>query len=338
VIPERLLPSSCDHTTENDTVNDAHLHLPPTFGDARVLDRHGCPTDDYAPAMAQVTYVVRARVLRTRRESESQTVTLGEAYQKVAISPTFEDSPPIHVDDKSKEYVLRKSKDLRCGFIGKKLGRLSVFSEQPRPLRLRLNSLCPVSTTVTVTMTFSSTDPSIPPPTLGNLFAKLKVATFFSTSKMSYIPRHPQRELETTSYAGVYTGSTLLSTRCIAGVKWEDMGSKEYKADLVVPISTPKGKHLPPSFSSCHITRSYTLELVLSVHTSNHFQAKLKLKLPLQIGQPTENVDNDSAQIWISTATATTTTTTPRHPPPPVYELFCRPRIPEPIGISPGCE
>lgn len=385
VIPQNLLPSACTHITENQAVMDAHLHLPPSIGDPAVLTED---KDDLAPDMTRISYAIRVRVVRAR-ETEYKKVIIADTSLRVAVSPECPDAPPVHIETNSKDFVLQKEKDLRKGLLGRKIGRFSVLAEQPKPLRLVPNSPCPPSTTVPVFLAFMPTDPEIPPPELGTLSAKLRTNTFFSTTKMTYIPTPARATPDPT--VGNYTESTLLSSRCISNVKWErDYPSSKprYTAQAIVPVTAPKCKQLVPSFSSCFLSRSYILDLSLSVRTSNHSQPSLALKIPLQVSQPplqaiaqSQAADSGVEEFFTPRVIAPSTLLQeiammppsepqggePQPPPPPPQQtgqvsqlpqsMMVRPpnrmppsgyavfgnsggvpvRIPDPIGISPGC-
>jgi hypothetical protein len=169
----------------------------------------------------------------------------------------------------------------------------------------------------------------------------------------------------------------------MSNVKWEknaSAGTQTYTAQVVVPVTAPKCKHLVPSFSTCFMSRSYMLDLSISIRTSNYSQSSLNLVLPLQVSQPSKNAFEDDH----TTETGVDEFFTPRnitrstvvqetaflHPPGlegrepgqqdvgqlpqsmlerppnrmplPGYSVFGNAsglpvRIPDPIGISPGC-
>jgi len=377
VIPERLLPGACNHTiaVENQSVEEAHLCLPPSLGDRTISTLED--KDDLAPDMTRISYAIRVRVLR-KKDAEDRPTVLADTARKIAVSPSTPDAPPIHIAETSSEYVFRKEKDLRKGFLGRRIGRISVSAEQPQPLRLIPDSSCPPSTRVPVSLTFVSANAETAPPELGSMTAKLRTSTFFSTQRISYTPSVSRSTPD--PFIGMYQESTLLSSRCVSNVKWEkqesDSSSKPiYRAQIIIPIAEPKCKHLVPSFSACFITRSYALELSLSVRTSNHNQQNLTLKLPLQVSQPIKDaleygntpqdtsVDEFFVPRIISPSTlqqeaAIMPPPAPEGPvgqlppnmlvhppnamPPPGYSVFRGTggppvMIPPPVGISPGC-
>lgn len=349
VIPERLLDSACTHKVRNEAVREAHLQLPPSAGDPCLPGEGGCLIDDLFPDMTRISYHIQVKMLR-RRESDGKAITLADSSRKVRILPNFEEVPPVHIEDHPGEYVLRVEKDIRKGIFKGKMGRLTAEAEQPKSLRLSKDSPCPATTTVPVSLWFTPSDQSLEPPKLGILTAKLKVSTFFSTSMISYIPRPSSRVND--AFLGYYGESLLLSSRCMESVKWSKQPSSPatYKATLLVPITAPKAKELAPSFMTCLISRSYTLDLLVTVQASTHSHPSVSLKIPLQVSNPSTS----SSPVAIAASANLDEFFTPRStaPPPlesdqnrpglPGYSMFAGampppPRIPSPVGISPGC-
>ncbi|KAI5785918.1 hypothetical protein EDC01DRAFT_194715 [Geopyxis carbonaria] len=372
VVPASLLPDTCKHTVENSSVEAAHLRLPPSLGDLAALGG----IDDQAPDMAHISYAIRARVTR-RKDTAAHALTLASHAHRVLISPAAPAAPPLHIAaaGTDPDFTLHKEKDLRRGLLGRKLGRLSATAQQPAPLHVALASPCPATTTVPVTLTFAAADWTTPPPPLDTLTTKLRTATFFATTRTPYLPTpsRSQRDLS----VGCYWESTLLSARSIGAVgAWKLATSASgtppsrplYTADLIVPVTAPKGKALVPSFASCYIARSYLLELTLGVRTGKHSQPTVTLKVPLQVAQlPVETEEVGVEEFFTPRSVAPppemdapaysrvgegTGTGWPLHmrahaarlPPPPGYSVYgggqVAVAVPIPhdfVGISPGC-
>ncbi|KAH0606698.1 uncharacterized protein H6S33_003532 [Morchella sextelata] len=349
VIPERLLPTACTHTLKNDSVRDSHLQLPPSAGDPSLATDQGCLADDLFPDMTLVSYYIQAKLVR-RRESDGKAVSLGDTFRRVRILPIVEELPPVHIEDHPGEYVMRAEKDIKKGFFKGKMGRLIVEAEQPRSLRLSKDSLCPATTMVPVSLWFVPADEALEPPKLGSLTAKLKVLTFYSTSQLSYIPGPSSKNGDPS--LGYYGESLLLSSRCMESAKWVKQPlapgpATTYKTTVLVPVTAPKCKELVPSFTSCLMSRSYTLDLSISVQASTHTSPSVSLKLPLQVSHPA----TPSSPVLTVANPNIDEFFTPRSIAPPELEqnrsglpgysiLSGREvpvRIPSPVGISPGC-
>lgn len=353
VVPDQLLPTSCNHQVKNDAVSEAHLQLPPSSGDPLLPSDNGSLTDDLFPDMARVSYYIQVKLVR-RRESDGKAIILADSSRKLRITPNFEDAPPVDPEDHPGDYVLRAEKDIKKGIFKGKLGHLTVQAEQPKALRLNKDSLCPATTMVPVSLWFVPVDKSLEPPKLGGMTAKLKVATFFSTSRVNYIPGPSSRAKD--PMLGYYGESILLSSWCMEGAKWSKELSSHtqptYRATLNIPITAPKCKELVPSFSTCLMSRSYTLDLSISIQASTHTYPSVTLKVPLQVSHPS----SPSSPVAVAAAANVEEFFTPRSvaPPPgseqsrpeqsgpPGYSMFSStvtppPRIPSPVGISPGC-
>lgn len=291
VIPERLLPTACSHRYQNDLVQDAHLRLPPSLGDGTSLTVAGCTLDDGAPDMTKIIYALRVRIMK-RRESDSKIVTLADSSRRVRIIPTYEDQPPVMVDDSNKDHVLRKEKDVRKGFLKGKLGRLAIEAQQPKPLQTCKDpSACPPTTMIPISVTFTPSSPTSEPPSLSSLSARLRTVTSYSTQPITYFPTKGSTVLDGT--LGTYHESSFLSSRCLAGVKWAkhegpSPSSVFYAAQIQVPVMKPKSKVLVPTFYSCLAARTYIVELSLSINASGTLgtHPTLSLKVPVQVSSP----------------------------------------------------
>ncbi|KAI9789901.1 MAG: hypothetical protein M1816_005670 [Peltula sp. TS41687] len=323
VIPERLLPTICQHRCESQQVHEAHLQLPPSLGDPTVAGDGSILLDDMAPAMSRVVYSIKAKLTRTR--SDGQEVTVGEGLKKIRIVPASEELPPLRVTDaESEEYILRRHKDVKKGMFKGRLGSLSVEAAQPRSLRLppaRPMGSGLTSTMATIAVRFDPAKGITGPPRLGQLVTKLKVKTHFATEPVNDFP-----VANSALYAygngrrGSFSETIQLSSRCVGSVQWESHDEAAeasarrdsnistsstsplaplpeptprytsgtfWTAKILVPISLPKGKLFVPTFHSCLISRVYTLELSLAASSSSTNAGlsgtTVTLRVPLQI-------------------------------------------------------
>ncbi|KAI4165906.1 MAG: hypothetical protein LQ342_000337 [Letrouitia transgressa] len=223
VVPERLLPQACDHQRENDSVQEAHLQLPPSLGDPLTAGMGKALMDDMAPDMAVVSYAVKVRMTNGRGSTGKHTL-ITETSKKVRVVPAVDEKPPLSVQAGGEDdYRLRKEKDIRKGMFKGKIGRLVMESLQPHSLRLpsiKTSSPCPVTTMATVNLRFDPTSPSAQPPRLSTLSTKLKVATFFASVPMREIPARSST-FHYSSTKGIYVETLPLSSRCIASAQWE---------------------------------------------------------------------------------------------------------------------
>ena len=314
-VPGRLLPRTCTHSVENDTVRAAHLELPPSMGNSKRASDSSQEVDDFAPDMAMITYSIRARV--AKQGTSGRPVQIGDGSVEVKVLPIYEEKPPMHIEGSHLKYVLRKEKDVKKGFFKfGKTGRLTAEAMQPRSLRLsyqETNSRVPgvTSSSTTVALRFDPQSINDQPPLLDLIVAKLCVSTFFAITPFRGIPvRHTQEDWPSSEH--VYHEQVELSKRALSKVNWTRSNSERYSelyndesmifytASILVPITLPTDSCTPklflPTFTSCTVSRSYDLKLSISYNSNRTsiFNPCIELRLPIQIcnDSPTTSLDN----------------------------------------------
>ncbi|KAK5689104.1 hypothetical protein LTR17_026520 [Elasticomyces elasticus] len=305
VVPQRLLSHVCQHKIHNPTIRDAHLQLPPTFGDREQAKTCDVP-DDMAPEMAMVRF------------------SLGSRARRLRIVPAVQEQPPLDAAGAKSEYIMRREKTIRKGMLKGKLGSLVMEAAQPQSLRLgsNVNLDCTgVSTMAKVMLRFDPADGNAAPPKLGSLATKLKATTFFGSAARQQLPSKQASLLDISQ--GMHTEQLNISSRCVANVKWEKYdpakpatterpdsacsttqlmvgvtpepsgsykGKTYYTTHVLVPITLPKNKTFAPTFHSCLISRVYQLKLELTTHGIG---PSMDLEVPIQIsaeGTPIEGL------------------------------------------------
>lgn len=304
VIPQKLLPQSCEHA------HDAHLNLPPSLGDPLTASLNKTLLDDMAPEMSVISYAIRVRITNGRGPT-GKPVIMAENSKKLRVVPAVDEQPPLVMyGDLKDDYVLSKGKEIKKGLFKSKLGTLTMESQQPKSLRLpavRSNNSCPITTMATVRVRFDPSEEGAQPPRLNTLSTKLKASTFFSSVPMSELPSKAIRSPYDSS-RGVFVQSIPLSSRCVASAQWDrhDAGASDkplavptipkpssshvtkffYTTQILVPITLPRScKVFVPTFHSCLVSRVYSLGLQLWVQSPspNITNPSLQLKLPIQI-------------------------------------------------------
>lgn len=319
VVPEHLLPQSCTHPRGHACVHDAHLALPPSLGDPLISGNGTTLLDDLCPDMCMVSYALRVVVTR-RQECGGKLCVVADGLQKLRIIPATEVQPPLDVQGaKDSGYCLRKEKDIKKGMFKGKLGRLTVEAEQPKSLSIpsiRSRKSCPVTTMAAINLRFDPVHDHAKPPRLSGLVSKLKVQTSYSTIPLRSFPTMSATSLYDL-HRGTWNETVPLSRRNVESVAWtthdssipisqqprrESVASVTkdnipipseppiakvfYTSQILVPISLPmNSKTFVPTFHSCLISRTYALNLSLSVGTvGNTVTAPtIHLKVPLQI-------------------------------------------------------
>ena len=339
VVPDRLLPQICSHTTQSGEVTRAHLQLPPSLGDAAVAGDGQTLYDDLAPDMSKVLYSIRVRM--AKRNPVGHNVELTSKSLKIRIVPGKMEEPPIHVETGEADYVLRKEKGVRKGlFKLGKIGRIVAETSQPPSLRIphpTKRSEAPVTTMTTISLRFDPGEADTQPPPLSSCTTKLRSYTFFGAAPYKTLPAASAQD-NWSSLHGLYPDTVELSSRNLSTVTWtkhESDGSNSdlmrrpstfsdfsvhsipepteayakglpfWTASVLVPISLPTNsrKTFVPSFHSCIISRSYTLELNISYSSpgTSVGSSSIVLKSPIQIssegGKPPEAIQESEATL-----------------------------------------
>ena len=182
VIPNQLTINACNHKMQSDQLVDHHVQLPPTMG--------GWERDDMAPQMAQVEYVIKARVFR---EDDLRTVTkkvrVMEATQAIRVLPASVEDPPLNVTEKDKLYRMTKSKWIRKNLLSNKIGRLTAEAVQPRPALIKPDGRSAAAPTMAqIKLKFEPTQAGISPPDISSLSGKITAYTYFSSGTISQFP------------------------------------------------------------------------------------------------------------------------------------------------------
>ncbi|CAG8194993.1 unnamed protein product [Penicillium salamii] len=310
VVPDRLLPQVCSHTKQNAHVGRSHTMLPPTLGDPMLASDGKTLIDDMAPDMSQVAYIIRASLHQKRHDGQTAKSIAGVA-KKVRIIPVVEEEPPVEISELS-SLCLRKEKTVKRGTLRSTLGRLVAGTSQPKPIQLLPPSCEPsdtVSTVTTVNLRFDPVGNEQPPP-LGTMTSKLRSSTFYSASPWEDFPHGTGVPFSQVG-RGLYSEAVPLSTMCVASAQWTKhtpdsrrdsadsasssdssstgpsstfAGDTYYTASIVIPITLPKNKTYVPTFHSCLISRTYSLELSLTYHTpaANIMTPTVSLRVPIQ--------------------------------------------------------
>ena len=340
VVPERLLPQSCAHPSRTDQVQEEHMHLPPTFGDTLTTGDGVSLKDDMAPDMSHISYGIRAIITRKMESGKKAIIIADQLKRLRIIPAVEEAPPLSIAGGKDDDYKMRKEKDLRKGLFKGKLGRLTVEAVQPKSMRLptlrapqgSASSSSQVGTMAVLNLRFDPAETSAQPPRLGCLIAKLKVNTFFSSAPFSSIPTKSTDSIYDTA-RGLFIETIPLHGRNVESASWTardaNVGREElmhhdstasnvtilipeapaeispspvfYTAQVLVPITLPTAnKSFVPTFHSCLVSRTYTLDLQLSVHSGAVSDPQFHLKVPLQISVEA----NPNARPMISEAEA----------------------------------
>ncbi|KAI5359439.1 putative arrestin-like protein [Septoria linicola] len=310
VVPQHLLPKICGHTCKAAGVREAHLQLPPTFGDHDREDpTDGKVLDDLVPEMASTRYGVHVRVCKAKLVDEEITRrNIANKARRVRVIPATEEQPPLDIDSDDKEYSIRREKVVRKGVLHAKAGTMVMEAIQPPAIRMRSRGdpEKPAMSNAKIMLRYDPADKHSLPPFLTDLSTKLKVCTFFASTARSTFP-DKKKALQDPSQ-GVHSDQLNLSTRkmgnvaskwttyeseadavrgsasstsCIPAASKDYKGGKFFAAQIEAPISLPTNKAFVPSFHSCLISRMYQVKFELGIQNKGF--GTMDLKLPIQI-------------------------------------------------------
>ncbi|PLB41034.1 arrestin (or S-antigen), N-terminal domain protein [Aspergillus candidus] len=374
VVPDRLLPHACSHHKTNQHVGRSHTMVPPSLGDPMLASDGKSLLDDLSPEMCRVSYVIRVVVNRRSNSSRNDTKTLVSAGKKVRVVPVIDEEPPLNFTDQDSVYCTRREKDVKRGLMRSKLGRLVVTASQPKPVRLSPPNGADsdiVSTAATVHLRFDPVGSELPP-RLGTVWSRLRASTFYSAEPWADYPSASSALLWTQVGRGIYSETAPLSKLCVASAQWtkhsavtfdrcdslQSTSSEDslaasstsparqtyYTASVVIPITLPTSKAFVPTFHSCLISRTYTLELSISYHTpcANLVSPSASLRVPIQlVSQP--RLGGKGSELDISQAEVNAEFFSPRRapvtdsspcPPPPEYTALQGPILRPDQGVG----
>jgi hypothetical protein len=321
VVPDRLLDQQCTHRVESPRVHEAHTHLPPSFGDPMLAGDGQTLQDDMAPDMSKIQYIIRAKMIRARATGTKSSEVADKAI-KVRIVPAKEEDPPLSINEDTKDFELRKEKDVKKGLFKGKMGRITAEAPQPAGFvlpALKKRSSSPITTMTTVNLRFDPVDDRVQPPPLGSIVSKLRAQTFFGSAPFRSLPTRSSVTAWDTQ-RGLYIEPLELSSRCISSVEWRKHGGENspvaglsrresnfsdlskasvnyipepssayqpgtpfYTAKVLVPMSLPKNRSFTPTFHSCSVSRTYVLDLNISYHTPSATVSTPSIQLRLPI-------------------------------------------------------
>jgi hypothetical protein len=267
VVPAQLLPRACGHRVEHEQVMQAHLQLPPSFGDASLSGYGSSLMDDLAPDMSKIIYSIRVTISQDKDGYEN---VLTSASKKLRVKPAFDEQPPLDIDGMDNDYCHRQEKTIRKGMLSGKLGRLVIEASQPKGFRLPALSptseLPAVSSMAKIVLRFDPKDESSPPPRLSSVTSKLKVMTFFASSPRA---KFPNRNLSLMDMSQGYTSEMLsLSSMCVAAVEWRKHEAWES------PISRRDSAMSTATASTTMTINSNTLSAAIIPDPSANYKGK----------------------------------------------------------------
>jgi hypothetical protein len=307
VVPHHLAMGTCKHQCESSALQDQHLRLPPSVG--------FWGADDQAPEMAQIEYAVRARAIQGGIPGGPIATKVMEGQHVLKVLPATPEDAPLDITFRDERYTLQKSKTIRKNLFSAKMGKLTAASSQPGAVMFSADGRQSSISHAHVGLEFHPDSFDTAPPKINSVTGKLVSTTFFGAAPVDHFPNlGPRTAYHRTPCLNYTTTSSLFNTT-VDKVYWQaeklsaarrDSGYSSSHMDDVMENNSKKNNNSPfkhttkleipftvnntnrkfflPTFHSCLISRTYSLQLTLSVGPTN---TTITLSLPFQIGVET---------------------------------------------------
>jgi hypothetical protein len=309
IVPDRLLIHVCQHQVDSDAVREAHLRLPPSFGDHEATRQLGLP-DDLSSDNASVRYGVYARLVKHETSAvDTKVSVLAAKAIRMRVVPAF--AVQASRINSTQEYKLRNEVRIPSSILGGKRSGLVIETTQPPAFCLsppRAHQKANTMTMARVALRFDPADERCCPPSLRMLTTILKATTYLASSVREQIPT--KESLDEDASQAAHSSRRILSRLSVSGVEWkkyynhfqpeasetlttehialpkpsqEYNGGIHYYAAILVPLSLPQDVTFVPTFHSCLLSIVYSLQIRLAIHGCGIMSRSTALIVPIQI-------------------------------------------------------
>lgn len=259
VVTAEIPHNVCRHPHRHEQVHWEHYQLPPSIG-----SRSKCQIAKHLEAESfSILYSVCFRVLKNSRKTGIARTT-AEWTQPVHIGSSRKERPPLFLPESSKYYCLEKSKAVIGGWC-RRLGTLSINTAEPA-------SILSHSPATTATMNLQyDTGTGSPLPDIQYIHSKLNVFTLCTLESWTDFPDL----MDPSAYPWHHhcgTRMVPLQPHPLESVKWKlsppdnykpTNGLTRYTASISVPIILPGHPEYLPTFFSCLVARTYSVQMSL---------------------------------------------------------------------------
>lgn len=259
----------------------------------------------------RILYTIHARISFVdprRRSRKSYFVT---ASRNIRIIPASE-GPSVH-NHPSSHYAAQTETVVKRGPLGSILGTLNIASLHLIPIQYSLSGCTTRDTSspsATLHLLFHPAEEGLLPPRIYSLRTKIVAHTSLSTARSP--EEHPCRSIDRQappSQPLLHTEAVALSDLKLSPIQWTkqdkhlfspESGSYSlsetdipptppseiepyYTTTIIVPFTLPETKSFVPSFSSCLISRSYSLDITLFYGSSAAGACLAKRRVSLRV-------------------------------------------------------
>lgn len=317
-VPDRMLPATCRHPVLSPHVHQLHTAMPPSFGDQ---EYHQWP--DYAPRHATISYRIVGEARRVGSPNEDPQIGLiGSSSKRIHFTPTIEAPAPTNdawMDPRSilESVALKK-------LWAKPVGKLAVTSVQCTPFWIREPQSemwsGHLSGRIRVKIAFYPAYRETKPPPQIKLNGMLRSVTTSAVRPLPQLPSdNPWQGPELDRHTAP---SIILSSRVDKGIAWSphqphqtarfsDLPAYDtlpfdtstqpmhqnlyYSAEIETSMNAAIACSLVPTFDSCLVSRSYSIELTLSMQSPAIASiSAVNFTAPVQLVRDQETWQRDS--------------------------------------------
>ncbi|KAK1463140.1 arrestin [Colletotrichum melonis] len=305
IIPHQLTSNVCQYEVQTEAVRHHHLRLPSSLT--------GFEKDDLATSMAKIQYSVRARVFNIDDGSTVQLpAPILESEHPISILAPSPEDPPLILDKHDLHYVLESTKPVRKNIFSVPTGQITAKTSQPQAIRLSSDGHAASSSSAYIDIAFWPTAPDMLPPQVKIKSTSILAQNWASTRPAQIFPNVGVTREPTTLSTPTIVNATnitpwiqhvhILEDGESGRTKGGNRGSRDitvirnsstqddgvsitYTCSTQVDFGLPTSSHVfPPTFHSCLISRTYTLEIKVTAGG-----AELPLLVPVQIFKEQES-------------------------------------------------
>ena len=241
----------------------------------------GWEKDDMAPNITQINYNIEASFIQVPSARGSSRKVL-EAVETIKISGSAIEDPPLNITREDECYKLEKTKNIRKSLLSRPLGKMTAVATQASAFRLHSHGHDAAPAEATISLAFKRLASGEAPPDLVDVSAKIRAYTWYSGRPMEKLPNFGYGR-------GAFSTTAALVTQLVTHDPWvpesktlEDSGDKKltpYTKTFNVLFDLPtSSKTFLPTFHTCLISRTYTIQLKLKFANTS-----ISLAIPVQV-------------------------------------------------------
>ncbi|KAE8152898.1 hypothetical protein BDV25DRAFT_169874 [Aspergillus avenaceus] len=291
VVPAELLPQVCEDHHRHEQVRWEHLQLPPSMGRCLHNEKQSKEyLDDMSPTVLSIIYKIRFGLAKRCRKS-GILASMQEWSQPVYINtPRFERAPLL-ISDTSKFYRVTQDARIVKGLCRNRIG--SIFAQTTTQLAViqRENTII---RPVIINLQYK-TSPRLPLLNVTDIQCQLNAITSYSDTPWSDLPDMTDPS-PWDFHTDCHEHTVTLQRPSLKPLQWQtdpsDTGCYQknaavdttYTATLEVPVILPKCQMYTPTFYSCLVSRTYSLNISIYLRVEEQrSRTKISLTVPLQI-------------------------------------------------------